>query len=311
MTSVYTDRGSTSRISADLVSLTRSGSLFVESTPSGADVYVDGNYEGTSTVTVSGLSQGPHQVELHKAGYEVMTRTVSVVAGQGTRVSLILSPYTTASGTGSIDISSDQPGALVYLDGIYKGSTHSNSIFSIIASAPGSHAVLLHVPGYADFTQTVTVNAGQVAHVDAVFAPVTSSPQVPGGESQAGSIIASSVPAGGQVYLDNQFRGVAPVTIYNVAPGDHIVNMKIAGYSDWSTSVRVQAGQAIQVPATLTSNGLPVTQRAALPVAVLITALVAAYGVVAITRKITFFCRTASHIRHPLFLSGWPHDCSV
>ena len=51
--------------------------------------------------------------------------------------------------------------------------------------------------------------------------------------------------------MDNQFRGVAPVTIYNVAPGTHIVNMKLGGYSDWSSSVEVPANQMVHVTATL------------------------------------------------------------
>jgi hypothetical protein len=155
---------------------------------------------------------------------------------------------------GSIDISSNQPGALVYLDGLYKGSTMSGNVFNIIAVSPGTHTLFLHLPGYADITQTITVSAGQISNANAVFTPVT--PQSGATASAAtGSIIVTSVPSGSQVSVDNQFRGVAPVTIYNVAPGTHIINLHLNGYSDYSTSVDVPANQVVQVPATLVPSG--------------------------------------------------------
>jgi hypothetical protein len=260
-------------VNADLVPLVNYGSLFVDSTPGGADVYVDGNYQGTSPVTVSMVSEGAHQLELHLAGYEVMTSTENVIGGQGTVVNLVMVPYSSSSDTGSIDITSNMPGALVYLDGIYKGSIQYGTIFNVIAVSPGTHTMLLHLPGYTDVSQTVQVNAGQIADVNAVFTPSPAAQQSPATASPAtGSIVVTSSPSGGQVSVDNQFRGVAPVTIYNVAPGTHIINMQLTGYSDWSTSVDVPANQIIQVPATLTpiTGTLPAPTRAGLsPVAVI------------------------------------------
>jgi hypothetical protein len=202
-----------------------------------------------------------------------MTSTENVIGGQGTVVNLVMVPYSSSSDTGSIDITSNMPGALVYLDGIYKGSIQYGTIFNVIAVSPGTHTMLLHLPGYTDVSQTVQVNAGQIADVNAVFTPSPAAQQSPATASPAtGSIVVTSSPSGGQVSVDNQFRGVAPVTIYNVAPGTHIINMQLTGYSDWSTSVDVPANQIIQVPATLTpiTGTLPAPTRAGLsPVAVI------------------------------------------
>jgi hypothetical protein len=294
ITSVYVDMGSSPEIDASLVPLKTYGSMFIDSTPQGADVYVDGNYEGTSPVTVAGIAEGPHQVELHLAGYDVLTRTVSVVAGQGSTMNLAMAPYSSSSQYGSIDISSDVPGALVYLDGTYKGSTMSGNTFSIISVTPGSHTLLLHVPGYTDFTRSVQVSSGQIATVNAVFgqqaAGVYAQAAQPGvqGTPAGGSIIAGSSPAGGEVYLDNQFRGVAPVTIYGVAAGTHIINIKLAGYADWSSSVNVQAGQMVPVTATLTpgTTAAPSATRAPLTPLVALVALAAACaGLITARRK--------------------------
>ncbi len=147
LTDVYIDSGASAEVNADLNVLDSFGSLFIDSTPRGAGVYVDGDYQGTSPVTVGAMSVGAHQVELHLAGYEVLTSTQYVAAGQGTIANLVMVPYTSSSVEGSIDITSNLPGELVYLDGTYKGSTQSGTTFDVISVSPGSHTVLLHLPG--------------------------------------------------------------------------------------------------------------------------------------------------------------------
>ena len=92
--SVYIESGTSQEIYADLTSLVDYGSFFIESTPPGADVYVDGNYQGTSPVTVGGMAVGPHRIELHLPGYEVLTTSRTVAPGQGTVVNLALVPLT-------------------------------------------------------------------------------------------------------------------------------------------------------------------------------------------------------------------------
>ena len=83
--------------------------------------------------------------------------------------------------------------------------------------------------------------------------------------------------------VDNRARGVAPVTIYNVAAGTHIVNIRLNGYSDWSSSVDITANQMIQVPATLApgSGVLPISTRPGLSGLVIIGALAIAMTVMA------------------------------
>ena len=84
----------------------------------------------------------------------------------------------------------------MYLDGIYKGSVISGNTFSIISVQPGSHTLLLHLPGYTDFTQTVVVYDGQIAYVNAVFTSTPAGQQIPTSTSPSvGSIVVTSTPA--------------------------------------------------------------------------------------------------------------------
>ena len=265
--SIYVDTGANPEVDAELVPLQSYGSLTVDSTPEGADIFIDSNDEGMSPVTVGGLTAGVHQVEAHLAGYTAQAQTVTVVSGQGTTISIPMAAYSTSSSEGSLSVTTNVPGTVVYLDGIYKGSITDGSPFNVVGIAPGTHALLLHAPGYDDFTQDAVVTAGQVTTLTANLNPSSPVPQGPSSPPLTGSLVATSSPAGGQVYIDNQFRGVAPVTVYNLPTGDHIVNMKLSGYSDWSGSATVQPGQVAQVSAQF-SPGSPgaAPTRAGLPV---------------------------------------------
>jgi hypothetical protein len=278
-TSIYVDNGANPEVDAVLVPLQTYGSLTVDTTPPGADIFIDSNAEGMSPVTVGGLTTGSHQVEAHLAGYAPEARMATVASGQVNNVNIPMAAYSTSSTEGSISVSSNVPGAVVYLDGIYKGAISDGNPFSVVAVSPGTHALLLHAPGYNDFMQDTVVVAGQVTPVTAGLTAGSTVPQGPSSPQQTGSLVATSTPAGGQVYIDNQFRGVAPVTVYNLPAGDHIVNMKLAGYSDWSCSVSLLSGQMAQVAAQFTPAAPgTVPTRAGVPVVVVVSAIVAAAG---------------------------------
>ncbi|WP_232054710.1 PEGA domain-containing protein [Thermococcus sp. 2319x1] len=73
------------------------GYLRVESSPSGAEVYVDGSYVGTAPITDYRLSPGEHTIKVRKEGYQEYTITVNVEAGKSVSVSASLVPVTTSS----------------------------------------------------------------------------------------------------------------------------------------------------------------------------------------------------------------------
>jgi PKD repeat protein len=58
------------------------GSLAVITDPPGADVFIDGNFNGVSPVTIQGLSAGMHTVLLTLEDYSDNSTTITVTAGQ-------------------------------------------------------------------------------------------------------------------------------------------------------------------------------------------------------------------------------------
>jgi hypothetical protein len=91
-TNVNVNRGQTAYINAVLTPTVTSGSLRVDSNPSGAAVYVDSIYRGVTSTIVGNLAPGSHSVRLSKAGYQDWTGTVSISAGATTTLSPTLTP---------------------------------------------------------------------------------------------------------------------------------------------------------------------------------------------------------------------------
>ena len=229
-------------INAVLAPVSSTGNLQVSSSPSGAAVYVDGNYFGHTPTTVGNLAPGSHTVSLRLSGYQEWAGTVTIYSGQTTSISPVFTP---APSTGSISVSSSPSGAAIYLDGTYQGKTLSANPFYIISVQPGSHNLELSLQGYQDYKTSVGVTAGQTTQVSASLNP---NPQPP----STGTITISSSPTGAEVYLDNVFQGYSPQTVHNVAPGSHVLLMKLGGYEDWQSTVQVSEGQDTPVSAIFT-----------------------------------------------------------
>jgi hypothetical protein len=67
-----------------------SGSLFVDSRPSGARVFVDGKLIGTTPLSMSEVTAGEHAVRLEYDGYRRWSSSVRVVASERNRVTASL-----------------------------------------------------------------------------------------------------------------------------------------------------------------------------------------------------------------------------
>ena len=77
-----------------------------------------------------------------------------------------------------------------------------------------------------------------------------------------GTLQLSSSPSGAQVYLDNQFRGYTPITITNVASGNHILEYRYSGYQSWSTTATVSSDSSQIYAALVPISAAQPTQQA-------------------------------------------------
>jgi len=145
-----------------------------------------------------------------------------------------------SSTVGTIDVQTSPAGAALYLDGVNTGYRTPVTLPNIIA---GSHTVRCTLTGYTEQSQVVSVNAGQTTSVT-----FTLQGQAP----PTGSVSVSSTPTGARIYLDGADTGyTTPRTISSVSTGAHAVRCTLAGYTDQSQSVTVNAGRTSTVKMTL------------------------------------------------------------
>jgi hypothetical protein len=75
------------------------GSIEVESNPSGAKVYLDSDYVGTTPFTIEDASLGSHKITISKTGYVDYTKWVTVKVDSTSTVSADLNAVATAAPT--------------------------------------------------------------------------------------------------------------------------------------------------------------------------------------------------------------------
>lgn len=132
------------------------GSIFVQSNPTGAKIYLDNSYTGSVTPkTIVNIPAGSHIIRCNLSGYSDNSKTVSVSAGQTASVTINLASVTPK---GSISIQSNPAGAKIYLGDSETGFLTPKILLNIVT---GNHVIRCSLNGYADSTQTVSVSSGQ------------------------------------------------------------------------------------------------------------------------------------------------------
>ncbi|MCE5297475.1 MAG: PEGA domain-containing protein [Methanoregulaceae archaeon] len=265
--------GQTIPVNAYLTPVQNYGSISVTSSPSGATAVLDSGSSQVTPCTFTGVNAGTHTVYVSKSGYTSVSRTVTVSAGSTTQVSVTLNQVAPESGT--IYVVSTPQGASAYVDGVYYGITPALAT----GLSPGNHQVRISLSGFQDWVGTVYVASGATTTVTQTLHVGTPTPtQAPG----TGSVAVSSNPAGAQVFMDNVYEGITPLTISSVQPGTHSFLIKLTGYADWEVSEPVQSGQTTQIAATLSPVSTPT--EGPMP-ATLVLVAVGLLGFVMILRK--------------------------
>lgn len=220
------------------------GTLAITSDPAGAVVFIDNIVKGVTPVTLTDTTTGRHTLLLTREGYDDYTRTFTIEPSTPATIGATLVKSVTVPTTqprlsyGSIAVTSIPPGAAAYLDGNSGGLTPA-----LLPEVPaGNHEITLLLPGYERWNRAISVGSGQTVAVNAILDATA-----PG----TGSLAVTSDPAGAEIYIDDGFRGVSPVTISGLAPGMHTISVKLQGYADNTTNVSVTPGQTGRFPVVL------------------------------------------------------------
>jgi hypothetical protein len=266
--SIEVKPGGTVNVNPTLVLNQQIGSISVSSVPVGASLYVDTIYQGQTNQIVGNLAAGPHTVTLKKSGYQDYSQTATVYSAQTTYLTITLNPLSNPP-TGDLDVSSSPSGASVYLDGAYKGETRASGPLYITGLSPDTYTVVLKKSGYQDYTTATKIVAGTTAQVSAILQPASATPTT-------ASADIFSQPSGADVFINNAYKGVTPLSFDNVpidATKNYAVEIRLEGYNPYTAQGAISPGQNVVINAALTPLVQPTTTQSPLSLVPVIAAL--------------------------------------
>jgi serine/threonine protein kinase len=196
----------------------------------------------------------------------VETRPIVLPAAEPTPPARVVDPKTpavtttTATSTtgkrvaGRIVVRSTPAGADVAVDGRDYGHTP----VAIYDLSTGAHHVRVSRNGYdaqerqVTITETrptraMTVSLSRVRSGSTAAKAATST----AAQGSTGALSVDSLPASAKVFVDGRAAGTTPVTIRDVAAGDHTIRLELDGYRGWASSIRVTPNEKNRVTASL------------------------------------------------------------
>jgi len=134
----------------DIVLEPADGVVELSSRPSGATVTVDGNYRGTTPITLDVSAHNQHEISLFLNGHITRKKTVSLAPGETETLDISL-----IANKGDIQVVASPADASIWIDGRLRGniSSATGKTFSL-PSRP--HRIEIKKPGYATQTRIIT-----------------------------------------------------------------------------------------------------------------------------------------------------------
>ena len=252
------------------------GWLTILSTPSEAEVTVDGNAAGVTPITGRELGAGTHAIRITMAGYEPYQTEKELRAGEQGAVDATLTPVpvtpvpTTRATTRVTEVPTTSPpapcigcdkgwirvncnvnGATVSYDDLSSGCTISGGSCDTEVGTTSTpfRTFTVQKPGYKLFTGSVTSWPAKGGTVN-LYATLNPEPT-----PSYGNIQVTSHPSGAVVTLDGGSWQYTPATFTSVSAGaSHSLQISMSGYQPYGTSAYVTAGQTATVNAYLVPN---------------------------------------------------------
>ncbi len=139
----------------------RTGSARFSSEPTGAEVYVDGRFEGTTPISSLTFDVGRYEAEFRREGFQTARVPFEVQADRETRVSAELRRQ-----TGTLELTANVGGARVFLNGRDVGSVaNGTGRLTVRDLEPGTYQVTVVAPGYRTAIQDVSISGGRSTSV--------------------------------------------------------------------------------------------------------------------------------------------------
>jgi outer membrane biosynthesis protein TonB len=232
------------------------GQLAVDSTPTGAQVQLDGKTDPSwvTPLSLTSLQPGQHAITVTKPGYAPDSRTVDVASANRATVVVHLAQL-----MATLVVHSDPPGANIYIDGRDMGAKTPGQV----SVDKGQHVVLVRKMGYVDETISQQFILGQtfnfsptlraLGNVDDIRTVGKMSKLFGGKGAQAGQATVSihTQPKGAQVAINQRVLDKNSPVDVALDPGNYMIDITLTGYAPVHRVISADKGGKVVVDEVL------------------------------------------------------------
>jgi hypothetical protein len=213
------------------------GLVVIESEPSNATIYLDDKRKGAFAQTPwSGTLEGEHKVIIEKRGYTVIEK---VVAADPSKLFVFAAGMSQQSFLGWIEISSNVPGADIFIDDKAAGAVGRTPLSQNIK--PGKHTFWVSAEGYDEYRQEMEIVPNET---HAVKATLKGSPV--GKLNVTGLGIEDAT-----ILVDGKQLCERGPCLKGVQQGEHTITVTRPGHKTYSKRIVIQAKTETQIRVTL------------------------------------------------------------
>jgi len=225
------------------------GYLQIQSPVEGARVYLDRSFigfiqNGACTIPIDVTATPPYSdLILEYTGYQTFVGPVpAITPGKTVSVKVDLS----SSGyerLGMVQFESGLPETELMLNGRSMGVTPDSGTMVLQTVPVGLYDFTVKRPGNLTITSQQYVSSNAMTMYRVTLQPATT-----------GEVIVNTTPDGAGIYLDNQYMGLSPLNLPDVAAGNKTLRITRDGYQEWSGELMVSGGVSNPVDVVLVSS---------------------------------------------------------
>ena len=186
------------------------GGIAIDSDPSGAEVYIDGQRKGTTPYRDEQLPSGDYRLSLRKELYREIDRRITVVDGRLFDEKFVLPPN-----FAEVDIRAPQ-GAEIWIDGQRAGSGTVRTRLKA-----GLHEFEARLARHNPDIQSLTLAVGATRQIELKPEPRTGKVAV---------MVEPRKGASAEIYLDGKAMGPAPQLLIGLLEGSYELEIRKSGY---------------------------------------------------------------------------------
>jgi hypothetical protein len=201
------------------------GLVVIVTEPQNATIYLDDKKKGKFAETPwSGSIDGEHKLIIEKRGYKPVETTI---AADPTKLVQVVSVMSQEDYLGWIEVTSNVPGALIYIDDKSIGAVGKTPLVPGQNIKPGKHTFWVTSEGYDEYSETIDIAPGETK---AIKATLKGSPI--GKLTVTGMGIEDS-----RISIDGQLACDPGPCLKNVPEGPHTITVTREDYKPYSRRI--------------------------------------------------------------------------